>query len=324
MNIRMGFASRAAVVAAALCAGAALAAAQQSAATPALTFDVVSIKAAPDIATVIASHQVPHFGTRIDAGRVDIGFVSLQDLICTAYDVKPYQVSGPDWINRERFDILATLPEGASKDQVPQMLQALLAERFHLVVHRDNHTQPIYALVVAPGGSQLAPAATTPPAPPPEGRGTVSVDTGDGKVTVTPGRSSSGATTASISGGKAGPMQITMEAGEMQLQAAAATMPTFADMLSQMVDRPVLDLTGLSGAYQIKLVISKDDIAAMQRAAMLKMGMPAPPVPAGEASAPAGASIFASVQKLGLKLEARDAPVGRVVVDSADKVPTAN
>ncbi len=70
----------------------------------------------------------------IDAGRVDIGFLSLADLMQAAFKVKLHQLSGPDWMAAQRFDILAKIPEGATKDDVPQMLQALLAERFKLTL----------------------------------------------------------------------------------------------------------------------------------------------------------------------------------------------
>ena len=64
--------------------------------------------------------------------------MSLAELIPIAYNVKPFQVAGPDWMSSQRFDILARMPEGTTKEQVPEMLQALLAERFQLKIHREN------------------------------------------------------------------------------------------------------------------------------------------------------------------------------------------
>ena len=86
-------------------------------------------------------------GMTIDAARVDICFFSLADLIRTAYRVKPYQVSGPSWIGADRFNIQAKIPDGVSKDVVPEMLQALLAERFQLTFHRENKEIAVDALV---------------------------------------------------------------------------------------------------------------------------------------------------------------------------------
>src|ERR1019366_1137981 len=119
-------------------------------------FEVATIKAAtpPDRGQIMAGAPM-HVGMKIDAARVDIGFMSLADLIRTAYDVKPYQISGPDWIKSERFDILAKMPDGATKEQVPAMLQALLADRFKLTVHKESQEHPIYALIVGKGGSKL-------------------------------------------------------------------------------------------------------------------------------------------------------------------------
>src|SRR5580704_6827076 len=117
-------------------------------------FDVASIKPAapPSMPGMSGKFRV---GMNIDGARVDIGFMSLADLIRTAYRVKPYQVSGPNWMSGERWNILATLPDGASRDQVPDMLKTLLAERFGLKVHTENKEHAVYVLVVAKNGPKL-------------------------------------------------------------------------------------------------------------------------------------------------------------------------
>src|ERR1700683_94805 len=77
-----------------------------------------------------------------------------------AYDLKDYQISGPDWIKgEERYDILATAP-GASEEQMKPMLQALLTERFQMKLHREARTMSVYALVPGKG-----PAKVKPPTP---------------------------------------------------------------------------------------------------------------------------------------------------------------
>ena len=80
-------------------------------------FEVVSIKpSAPiDIAAIRAGKA--HIGTRIDAARVDIGTASLYRLICTAYRLKPYQVTGPEWLKNSMFDIEAKIPEGGKVEK---------------------------------------------------------------------------------------------------------------------------------------------------------------------------------------------------------------
>src|SRR5215469_15021168 len=136
----------------ALGAGAAFA---QTPARPA--FEVASIKPAPPITQLAEQFRSgkAHIGMSIDGARVEFGFVSLADLIVQAYKIQPFQLNGPDWMKQERFDVLAKLSDGASKDHVPEMLQALLAERFKLSIHRDTKEQPVYALVVGKNGLKM-------------------------------------------------------------------------------------------------------------------------------------------------------------------------
>src|SRR5262245_612343 len=106
-------------------------------AQPRPAFEVASIKIArnsggPPICFV------PCTGERltINGARVDIRYMSLYQLIVRAYRIKQYQPSGPNWMTSQRFDIAAKMPDGSSKDQIPEMLQTLLAERFKLAIHR--------------------------------------------------------------------------------------------------------------------------------------------------------------------------------------------
>src|SRR3954451_5144120 len=142
-----------------LCAAAVLDA-QAPAAAPA--FEVAAIKMAPlDPAKIMAGKQ--HVGMTVNTARVEIGSLSLADLIRIAYKIKPYQLSGPDWMTAQRFDIQAKMPEGATKDQIPQMIQALLADRFKLTIHRDSKEHAIYALVIGKGGGKMKESEPDPP-----------------------------------------------------------------------------------------------------------------------------------------------------------------
>lgn len=101
-------------------------------------------------------------GFKVAAGRVDIGCSGLVDLIWRAFDVFPPHITGPDWIigpGSPRFDIAAKLPQGATEEQIPAMLQALLVDRFKLAYHLETKEQPGYGLVVAKGGLKLTEAA---------------------------------------------------------------------------------------------------------------------------------------------------------------------
>src|SRR5277367_3027881 len=110
------------LIALALC----LAAAAQIPDPHAPTFDVASVKPAANPGMVPMICLVPCSpGERltVEGARVDIRYMSLSRLMLTAYRLKPYQLSGPDWMKTQRFDILAKIPEGGSKDNVPEMLQ---------------------------------------------------------------------------------------------------------------------------------------------------------------------------------------------------------
>src|SRR5690242_21113633 len=101
------------------------------------TFEVASIRVAQPLTPEAILGGKMNVGVKTDASRVSYNFLSLRELIPIAYDVKPFQVAGPDWLGQQRFDITATLPENATKEQIPAMLRALLEERFKLKAHRD-------------------------------------------------------------------------------------------------------------------------------------------------------------------------------------------
>src|SRR5215467_10908638 len=143
----------------ALTASAALALSQAPSTKP-ISFEVASVKVSEPMDPIKMAQQMqqgvaPHIGMKVDGARVDIGYMSLTDIIGNAYKVKKYQISGPDWMGSQRFDILAKLPDGASKDQVPEMLQDLLIQRFKLAVHHESKEQPVYELGVGKNGPKL-------------------------------------------------------------------------------------------------------------------------------------------------------------------------
>ena len=94
-------------------------------------------------------------GLHFDGAQVRGVGLSLRDYLATAYRFKATLISGPDWTATERYDISATLPEGGTKAQVPEMLQALLAERFAVKLHKEKKEFPIFALVLAKGPPKL-------------------------------------------------------------------------------------------------------------------------------------------------------------------------
>jgi uncharacterized protein (TIGR03435 family) len=247
-------------------------------------------------------------GVSIDKARVDMGFVTLTDLIVEAWQIKPHQISGPDWLSMERFDIQAKLPDGATEDQLPQMLRTLLADRFGLKTHTESRTVSALLLVIGkngPNGLKLQPS-TLPPDPEPA----------KSLTTLTP---SAGGTLTS-SGGPAGPTRMTMGPNGVQMVMLKARLSAFADMLTSILGKPVIDRTGLTGYYQIALDIPREDVQNVARA----LGMGGPAAPNDAPADPGGSSMFQAVEQFGLRLDSRKEPIDTLIVDHIEKLPTPN
>lgn len=91
----------------------------------------------------------------IDPQQVRYANFSLKGLVRDAYQVELFQIDAPEWLDSQCFDVDAKVPEGASKEEIPAMLQALLAERFRLKVHKESRQDRVYALIVAKNGPHL-------------------------------------------------------------------------------------------------------------------------------------------------------------------------
>jgi uncharacterized protein (TIGR03435 family) len=300
-----------------------------------MVFEVASIKPAGALDPAAIQSGKMRVGMKVDGAICDIGSFSLKDLIRTAYEVKDYQISGADGLGNamtaQRFNIQATMPAGATEKDVPQMLQALLAERFKLVIHRDSKEHSVYALVVAKGGPKLKEAEPEPAAPPvdPEAappepkKGETVMGQGSSQVRITGNMADGKGMT--IKGGKQGKMHMAMVDGKMRMEADSMTMSGLAEVLNPFLDRPVVDMTELKGNYRTVLELSMDDLKNVARAAgMVAGGGGGGEATATAASDPAGTSIFVSIQQMGLKLEPRKAPVSMIVIDHMEKAPTDN
>jgi uncharacterized protein (TIGR03435 family) len=185
-----------------------------------------------------------------------------------AYGVRDFQVSAaPEWLKRESFDIDARAEHPSTEGQIKQMVQALLEERFKLKLHRETKEIPVYALVVGKEGANLAEGQVLSPYRP------------FGDIINPPGK----------------------------VTAHGATMAYFVQILTENLDRPVVDQTKLTGHYNFELTYN-DPLLNPEESATWK---------------PFGAFIFGPIQKLGLKLEPQRSPVEILVVDSVDH-PSAN
>ncbi|HWD00163.1 MAG TPA: TIGR03435 family protein [Candidatus Sulfopaludibacter sp.] len=301
----------------ALSAGAAFAQAPK----PRLEFEVASVKIAEIPTPAMVQSGKLHAGMKIDNARVDIGLMSMIQLITKAYDVKQYQVTGPDWMLLTPYDIVAKMPEGATKEQVPEMLQTLLETRFGLKMHRDKKDQAVFALVVGKGGPKVTPYKADPEA-------ATSGVTGSNEMSISGGR---GGQTVSDGTGLQQTVTPSPDGKSIHIAFTKVPMTMLCEGLFRFVGRPIVDMTGLKGDYNAALDISMADIMAMQKS--LGLGGAGPNAPAGgpDAARPAdmasdnfGSSVVESLQNLGLKLESRKAPLDMIVIDHIEKTPTAN
>jgi uncharacterized protein (TIGR03435 family) len=279
--------------------------AQPPAATPAFEVEVIKPSLPMADAMPLLRAGKLKVGMSIDRARVDMGFVTITDLIVEAWKIKPHQISGPDWLSMERFDIQAKLPDGSIEDDVPQMLRTMLADRFGLRTHTESRAVSAYALVVGKNGAKLQPS-TLPPDPEPT----------KGLTTLTP--SAGGAVTSS--GGPAGPTQITMGPNGVQLAMLKTKISGLTDMLTSILGKPVVDRTGLTGDYRITLDIPQSDVANVARA----LGMGGPATAIGAPTDPGGGSMFQAVEQFGLRLDSHKEQIETLVIDHIEKLPTAN
>src|SRR5215469_13712508 len=146
MRVLQVFALAGIVSGAALC--------QQAPAAAPLAFEVATIKPSEPI-TAGPGKVMIRMGVENDGAMVKYNGMTLKALVQNAYSVKDYQVTCPPWMDEQRYNISAKLPDGATRDQAPEMLQSLLKERFKVTLHREKKDHPIYALVVGKGGPKL-------------------------------------------------------------------------------------------------------------------------------------------------------------------------
>ena len=254
-------------------------------ATDSPTFEVAAVRpSGPREAT--SSSGGP--GTA-DPGRMTWTGQTLYKLLWIAYDLPQYQVTGPDWLMTEPYDIVAKVPPGTTKEQVNVMLQNLLKERFRLVAHHESKEFPVEELTVAQGGPKLKETDFDPNTP----VGDSNLERGpDGFLhliapgIVTGGSVVAGHYVASVIGAK------------------AQTMAQLASTLGSQLGHPVIDKTGLTGKYDF-------DVNAGPAAAAR-----------GDGASDPGPNLAAAVQKqLGLKLTKFKGKLDVLVIDKVNKIP---
>ncbi len=225
-------------------------------------------------------------------GSDDPGFFrcencSLAGLLTTAFDIRDYQLTGPDWLHNTRFDVSAKIAGGATVAQFHQMLQNLLAERFKMTFHRDKKEMPVLNLVVAKSGPKFKESKPPEPAPDDDHResGPLKKDA-EGFPILPPGKG----------------MMAMMANGRAAMRSDEETMEALTESVSNQLRQPVIDATGLKGKYSI---------------AMFWVAGDAPDSP--------GPTIYNALQEqLGLKLESKKGSVDILIIDHMEKAPTEN
>ena len=120
-----------------------------------LAFEVVSVKPAPQPTPETLRSGEARIAFNVNGARIQISGYTPLALLTRAFRVEPPQVAAPDFARGEYFEIQATLPAGATPEQVPEMLQTMLAERFKLAYHRETREYQMSVLTVGKNGMKL-------------------------------------------------------------------------------------------------------------------------------------------------------------------------
>ena len=143
--------------------------------------------------------------------------VTLKSAVQYAYNVRIYQVTGPAWLDSDRFDITGKAAAEVPENDLREMLQSLLGERFKLAVHREEKILPVYALQVGKDGPKFKESTT------------------EGEMTAQPGPHRGSGTV----------LRLTVaQAVDLMSQPGSP------------LGRPVVDETGLKGKYDVSVDLS--------------------------------------------------------------------
>ena len=210
------------------------------------------------------------------------GNATLRELIRIAYGAREMDVpKGQDWIDSERFDIVAKAREQLRPARVPEELKPLLAERFALKVHNESREVPIYALVTSRADGTFGPALRAVP-----------VDRCKPIIDQTMERSRQGLPPLTPTPGQR--IQCGMNFKPGIIQGGSIGLGSLANRLSSLVGRQTVDRTGLTGTFDFDLTWAAD-----------------------AAPESAGPSIFTALQEqLGLKLDSARGPIDVLVIDT--------
>ena len=274
-------------------------------------FEVASVKPSnPNPSTPLAAAPL----VLPALGRLTAQNVTLRMLVMAAYQKQPFQVvGGPAWQNADKFDINAKAENATlTTDQMLDLLKTLLADRFKLKVHTETREVPIYALVLARDdgkvGAKMKSSTDNCPDFKVQQQQQLEALAKGGLAGLAASMPKPGETRpCSIS-------TVPQQPGGIALKATGQAIPTLTLLLTQLLGRPVVDKTGLTGLYDFELVI---DIQTLLRIySELGVNVPVPP------NLPEGPSLTTQLQEdLGLKVDSQRGPGDVLVIDSAE-MPT--
>jgi uncharacterized protein (TIGR03435 family) len=271
----------------------------------------------------VASVRLTSPGTRgvsrVTDTRVDLIDYPLRALLLMAFRVSEYQLAAPAWVDGVRVDISAVLPPGASRSQVPEMLQDLMRRRFGARSYVEQRPVEAYELAIGPSGismREVPPLDELGAAPPANAFMTPPVaETVDGPVrsfAIPIGMTTVTATTRYT--------RIFTAQRTVTLDAKRMTMNELAKALQSTMDAPVVNRTGLAGGYEFKIELPPDAVAVRR---MLSIGI-STTVQGTPLTEPTGVSAPDALNQIGLQLERRRTPIDVVVIDKLERTPTGN
>jgi uncharacterized protein (TIGR03435 family) len=232
-----------------------------------------------DAASVRVNKSADRPYTKFDATRVELHKASIKHLIRRAWNVTDYEVVWPDWVDAQRFavgyDVMVTFPADTTPERLQLMFQELLASRFGLVTHWEMRDLKAFEVRPAESGAILKKAAN--PAPPTDfPKYSARTTNGEWHISSQLGGAPSGLTVGGF------------------LEALNAT---------QILDRPLVDKTGIKGDYDIELTAPSDIPSTKPNASEL---------------------LNALEKQLGLRATLKTIPVKTLIIDHMDRVPTEN
>jgi uncharacterized protein (TIGR03435 family) len=267
-------------------------------------------------------------GEQISGSRAEYIYLTLRQIIAYSYQVRPGQVDGPpELLEGQRFDIIGKMPVGSQREEVPLMLQSLLADRFRLAAHRETREQDVKALVVGKDGIKYGVDLRELPSWATQNAGGTKEDSPEGSEHAVP-RMKPGSRFQQM-----GTVGMTSMPGSddssIRVEYSGATMADLAYYLGMMAiagGRKVVDMTGLHGHYDMFLDVPWTELRG---AVVVKLDSPdatgAEPRPGEAASDPGSVpTLQQSLKRLGLELRNQRAPVEHVIVEHVEKMPTEN